>query len=142
MLGQDDSEEASIDARVIRKIKSMFHKELSRALMEENLHKQSQRKNRILRSTHGGGGEGSAAETLVLRFTYFLVRVVSFLALPITWPLSVLTSGGRWVQEIVTTRKASRGERAELRNDLIRQLWILSKVIKTDTEVRTCCIRG
>jgi hypothetical protein len=142
VLGQDDSEEACIDARVIRKIKNMFHKELSRALMEENLHKQSQRKNRILRSTHGGGGEGSAAETLVLRFTYFLVRVVSLVALPITWPLSALTSGGRWVQEIVTTRKASRGERAELRNDLIRQLWILSKVIKTDTEVLTCCIRG
>jgi hypothetical protein len=140
MLGQDDSEEAFIDARVIRKIKNMFHKELSRALLEENLRKQSQRKNRILRSTHGGGGEGSAAEAVVLAFIYFLVRVVSLVALPITWPLSVLTSGGRWVQEIVTTRKVSKGERAELRNDLIRQLWILSKVTKTDTEVLTCCI--
>jgi hypothetical protein len=134
LLGQDDSE-ASLDARVFKRIKQSFHKELSKARAAEQVHQKNQRKNRLMRSAADRRGGHSMPEALLINTIYCIISIVSFVALPITMPLSAIHSAVQSVQDTLKPRKPSTAERAELRNDLIRQLWILSKTIKLDSEV-------
>jgi len=134
LLGQDDSE-ASLDARVFKRIKQSFHKELSKARAAEQVHQKNQRKNRLMRSAADRRGGHSMPEALLINTIYCIISIFSFVALPITMPLSAIHSAVQSVQDTLKPRKPSTAERAELRNDLIRQLWILSKTIKLDSEV-------
>ena len=131
MLAQDDSE-ASLDAREFVRIQKMFRKQLAKARLAEQMHR---RKTRLMRSAQVvGAGDLSSTESLLLNAMDVVISFINLIALPITLPLSMAAVAVQNVQDTLKPRKPTSAERAALRNDLIRQLWLLSKRVKDDTE--------
>jgi hypothetical protein len=131
MLAQDDSE-ASLDAREFVRIQKMFRKQLAKARLAEQMHR---RKTRLMRSAQVvGAGDLSSTESLLLNAMDVVISFINLIALPITLPLSMAAVAVQNVQDTLKPRKPTSAERAALRNDLIRQLWLLSKSVKDDTE--------
>jgi hypothetical protein len=132
LLAQDDSE-ASLDAREFVRIQKMFRKQLAKARLAEQMHR---RKTRLMRSAQVlvGAGDLSSTESLLLNAMDVVISFINLIALPITLPLSMAAVAVQNVQDTLKPRKPTSAERAALRNDLIRQLWLLSKRVKDDTE--------
>jgi hypothetical protein len=131
MLAQDDSE-ASLDAREFVRIQKMFRKQLAKARLAEQMHR---RKTRLMRSAQVvGAGDLSSTESLLLNAMDVVISFINVIALPITSLLSMAAVAVQNVKDTLKPRKPTSAERAALRNDLIRQLWLLSKRVKDDTE--------
>jgi hypothetical protein len=131
MLAQDDSE-ASLDAREFARIQKTFRKQLAKARLAEKMHR---RKTRLMRSAQVvGAGDLSSTESLLLNAMDVVISFINVIALPITSLLSMAAVAVQNVQDTLKPRKPTSAERAALRNDLIRQLWLLSKRVKDDTE--------
>lgn len=131
MLAQVDAEE-SLDARGFVRIQKTFRKQLAKARLAEQ---RQRRKSSLMRCAQlVGAGALSSNESLLLDAIDVVVSFINLIALPITWPLSMAAVAVKTVQDTLKPRKPTNTERAALRNDLIRQLWLLSKTLKDDTE--------
>jgi len=123
------AEQAEATVLTLGNIKSRFSNQLTKANLKMARHKSNVRH---LKSLHEAKPvDANSWIVKILEGVIFLFNIVS---LPMTVPIALVRGGATAVQNQIRPPKASAAECAELRNQLMHQVFTLAKTAKKDAE--------